>query len=71
MYYGPLSYYSLGQVYPRRRLREPFPFGIRRHLLGPELLGLVPVKGPVRAFAGSTYLSGPRVGKSLSGSIVR
>lgn len=39
MHYGPLSYYTLGRVYPRDRLRlESFPHWF------PSLIALIPVE---------------------------
>lgn len=36
MHYGPCSYYALGQVYPRKRLREYVRRIIRRFLILPR-----------------------------------
>lgn len=42
-HYSPVTYFSLGRVFPRRRLREPFPF--RKHRFNPDIFtrGLAPV----------------------------
>ena len=62
MHYGPLSYFTLGRVFPRERLRhEPQRVGARRRFFyrnGPPTL----VAGPYRTVAGQAITAGASAG---------
>lgn len=49
--YSPVSYYTLGRVFPRRRLRETFP----RRRNDPEIALFGPVVPPVNNPQGAMY----------------
>lgn len=65
-HYSPMSYYSLGRVYPRERLREPFPRRTARY--GIAFMRFV--YGPYCVCAGEVFLPGQATDSDGAASIV-
>jgi len=60
-HYSAVNYWTPGWVYPRSRLREPFPFRLRR-MAAPLIAAAAPVHGPLIFPAACIYRPGMQLG---------